>query len=97
VKWQNSGVPGAVTVIAPFALVVIVDVPMLIEPPVQADAPSNASNTADDSVTLLVPLVIFGLNVTVPLAGTMIVSGFKSQSAPGVLFKAPGTTTNVAV
>lgn len=96
VKWQNAGAPGAVTVIAPLVLV-IVDVPMLIEPPVQAVEPSNPSNTADDNVTVPVPLVMVGFSVTVPLAGTMIVSGFKSHSTAGAVARLPGTTSKVAV
>ena len=97
VKWQNAGAPGAVTVIAPFTVLVIVDVAMLIEPPVQAADPSKPSNTADDSVTVPVPLVIVGFKVTVPFAGTIIVSGFKSHSNAGAVARLPGTTSKVAV
>ena len=96
VKWQNAGEPGAFTVMAPFTVFVIAEIVMFNEPE-HAEAPSYESNTAFDSVTLPKPLVILGFNVTVPFAGTMIVSGFKSHSAAGAVPTVPGTTSKVAL
>ena len=43
-----------------------------------------------------VPEISLGCSVTVPPAGTMIVSGFKSHSAPGTLEVVPVITSKVA-
>src|SRR5256885_1414162 len=48
-------------------------------------------------VMLAVPLTILGRKVTVPPAGNMIVSGFRSHSEDGRVFVAPEMTSRVAV
>src|SRR5208282_2565117 len=65
--------------------------------PLHAEAPSKLSKTADDRVTVALPLVIFGWSVTVPPPATMIVSGFRSQSDAGTFARLPLITSNVAL
>jgi hypothetical protein len=97
VKWQKPGILPAFTVISPCCVGLIAEVVRLIVSPVHTVDPSKASTTADDIVTFVEPLVIFGANVTVPPAATIVVSGFRSHSEVGVLAMLPLTTTNVAV
>ncbi len=54
------------------------------------------SNVGELSVTGPLPEVSFGASVTVPPAATMMVSGFRSHSAPGTL-DVPPITSNVVV
>jgi hypothetical protein len=61
-----------------------------------AEAPSKLSNTALLKLTLAVPAMSRGARVTVPPAGTMMVSGFKSHSEAGGV-ELPTTTSSVAV
>ena len=96
VKWQKPGVLPAVTVITPFVVGVIVAVVRLIVP-LHAVVPSKASNTGDERLTLADPLVIFGFSVTVPLAATIVVSGFRSQDETGEVVVVPVMTSIVAV
>ena len=97
VKWQNPGdVVPIFTAIDPGSVGVTVEVPIASRPPHFA-VPSNASKTADDKVTFVVPLVIFGCSVTVPPVGTMIVSGFRSQSDAGAVARLPLITSSVAL
>lgn len=82
-------------VIVPGSVGVIVDEVSVIVPE-QALAPSKLSKAADDSVTFVVPLIIFGESVTDPPAGTPIVSGFKSHSEAGCVLVLPVITSKVA-
>ena len=96
VKWQKPGVFPALMVIVPGCIGVIVGLVKVIVPP-HAVIPSKLSNAADPNVTFAVPLVIFGCKVTVPLAATIIVSGFKSHSEAGVLAVLPEICSKVAL
>ncbi len=96
VKWQNPGVLPAFTVISPGTVGVIVEV-VSVSVPLHAAAPSYASNTADERLTLVDPVVIFGFNVIVPLAATMVVSGFRSHDETGEVVVVPVITSMVAV
>lgn len=96
VKWQKPGALGAVTVSWAGWVGVMVGFVRAIFP-AQAGAPSKVSKTADDSVTFAEPLWIFGCRVTVPPAGTMIVSGLRSQKTAGLLVKPPAMNSIVAL
>ena len=48
-------------------------------------------------VTVADPEMTLGLNTTCPPAGNMVVSGFRSQSALGIVDMDPLTTKSVAV
>lgn len=63
--------------------------------PLQAGAPSNASKTAEVSVTGTAPLVIAGCRVPVPEAETIRSSGFRYHSDAGGEVWAPLTTNRV--
>ena len=78
----------AVTAMEPFW--VVVTVPCVTATLMPASAWGVPSVTAPD------PATIFGDSVTVPLAGTMMASGFKSHSAAGNCVADPVTTSRVA-
>ena len=54
------------------------------------------SDCSEASVTFVDPLVIFGCRRTLPLAGTVMTSGFKSHSEAGVWAMLPLTMSSVA-
>src|SRR5882672_7603281 len=70
--------------------------PVVIVPCVTATV-MPLSNCGAPSVTCPEPETIFGDKVTVPFAGTMVVSGFRSHSAAGTLAVVPVMTSSVAV
>jgi hypothetical protein len=76
--------------------VVVITELVRLRVPAHAVDPSKLSKTAELSVTLAVPLVIFGCRITVPPVATMVVSGFKSHSQTGALARLPLMTSNVA-
>src|SRR5208337_3204093 len=66
-----------------------------VSEPLHAVAPSKASKTAEPSVTLAVPLSIFGFRIPAPEAGIIRSSGFKYHSEAGLEGWVPLTTSSV--
>ncbi len=86
----------AVTVMVPGCDGVMTELVRAREP-LQAGAPSYASNIGEESATTALPLLMAGCSVPVPDAGIIRSSGFRYHSDTGVKLSLPFTTSSVIV